>query len=315
LLYPEFIWKISLLWHLVFLYVDPKNANTIYLGSRSGGFWKTLDGGTNWTGGSTDFLVASGVNSITVSPTEIDSILINVRNPDNGRSHGVYRSINGGNTFFQSNFNPTNLGLGGLGSSFRVYTVRYHPLVGDLIFVGTESGLYRSTDNLQTWSLLITSADVTNMAFHPTDPNTIYLIDDSTNDRDYVWYSTDKGITWTKSAQITPNSDNRGLISTTPDCPDCVYFSSDNGIWKSTDKGLTFTNISSDGSNDGFVVNDLDQTNMMYGNIDMFTSTDEGATFNQTAWWGLWENEHGSGNYQQNFENTSHFHFDSTRCS
>lgn len=28
------------------------------------------------------------------------------------------------------------------------------------------SGLYRSTDNLQTWSLLITSADVTNMAFH-----------------------------------------------------------------------------------------------------------------------------------------------------
>lgn len=287
------------------LYVDPTNWNVIYLGSRSGGFWKTIDGGTNWTGGSTDFLVASGVNSITVSSTNIDSILINVRNPDNGRSHGLYRSIDGGTTFNQSNFNPTELGVGGLGSNFIINTVRFHPHHGDLIFVGTESGLYRSTDNLQTWSLLITSADVTNMAFHPTDPNIIYLIDDSTGDRDYVWYSNDKGVTWTKSAQITPNSDNRGLISTTSDCPDCVYFSSDNGIWKSIDKGLTFTNISSVGSNDGFVVNDLDQTNMMYGNIDMFTSTDEGATFNQTAWWGLWESEHGSGNYQQNFENTT----------
>lgn len=31
------------------------------------------------------------------------------------------------------------------------------------------SGLYRSSDNIQIWSLLITSADVTNMAFYPHD--------------------------------------------------------------------------------------------------------------------------------------------------
>ena len=29
-------------------YVDPNNDNRIYLGSRSGGFWKSLDGGNNW---------------------------------------------------------------------------------------------------------------------------------------------------------------------------------------------------------------------------------------------------------------------------
>ncbi len=32
-------------------YSDPNDPNRIYLGSRSGGFWKTTDGGTTWKGG------------------------------------------------------------------------------------------------------------------------------------------------------------------------------------------------------------------------------------------------------------------------
>ncbi len=287
------------------LYVDPNDEDLIYLGSRSGGFWKTTDGGATWTGGTTDNLVASGVNTIAVSPTDPDDITINVQNAENSRSHGLYRSVDGGATWAQTPFNPTNLGVGGLGSSFRVYTVRYHPTIPNLIFVGTQSGLYRSTDNLQTWTHLITSADVTNIAFHPTDPNIVYLIDDTTNDRNYVWYSTNQGAAWSASVQIPSNGDRRGLISTTPDCPDCVYFSSNNGTWKSTNKGVNFTMLSSDGSGSGFAVNDANQSNMIYGNIDMFTSLNEASSFTQTAWWGLWVNQHGNGNYQQNFENTS----------
>ncbi|MFK8009715.1 MAG: T9SS type A sorting domain-containing protein [Saprospiraceae bacterium] len=294
------------------LYVDPTNANVIYLGSRSGGFWKTVDGGANWTGGTTDNLVASGVNTMGVAPMNKDSILINVQNAENDISHGLYRSVNAGDTWTQTAFNPTNLGMGGLGSYFRVYTVRYHPTISDLIFVGTTEGLYRSTDNLQTWSNLIPSSNVTNMAFHPTDPNIVYLISSMSGERDYVWYSTDKGVTWIASAQIASNNDNRGLISTTPDCPDCVYFCSDNGVWKSTNKGLTFSNInSSSASNDGFAVNDLDQTNMMWGNIDMWTSTDEGASFDQTGYWYLANSNNGSGTLQQNFNNsTAYVHAD-----
>ena len=29
-------------------YVDPNNTDLMYLGSRSGGFWRTIDGGANW---------------------------------------------------------------------------------------------------------------------------------------------------------------------------------------------------------------------------------------------------------------------------
>ena len=124
------------------IYIDPNNTNKMYLGSRSGGFWKTKDGGKTWQG-TTDFLPASGVGSITASPTNADSILINVQNGGNNTTHGIYRSIDGGTNWKVTKFNPTNLGKGGLGSNFRINKVVYHPRVPNLVFVTAADGLYR----------------------------------------------------------------------------------------------------------------------------------------------------------------------------
>src|SRR5210317_830460 len=74
-------------------YVNPEDEDVIYVGTRSGGFWKTTDGGDTWEGGSVDFLVATGVNTIAVSPTNQDSVLINVKNSANNTTHGIYRSV------------------------------------------------------------------------------------------------------------------------------------------------------------------------------------------------------------------------------
>ena len=40
-----------------------------------------------------DFLFASGVNTIAVSPDNPNRVLINVRNSYNGTTHGIYESI------------------------------------------------------------------------------------------------------------------------------------------------------------------------------------------------------------------------------
>ena len=187
-------------------YVNPNNTQVMYVGSRSGGFWKSTNGGVNWKGGYTDSLVASGVFSIAVSPTNQDSILIAVQNGGNNYSHGLYRSIDGGNTWKQTNFNPTVLGRGGLGSNFRIYKVAYHPRVPNLIFVGTSSGLYRSTDNLSTWTLIpnTSGGDITQVEFHPTDDNIIYTYDDYYwgSYGDVVRYSLDQGLTFSSSNTI-----------------------------------------------------------------------------------------------------------------
>ena len=99
-----------------------KSVNRIYLGSRSGGFWKTIDGGNTWVN-TTDFLFAAGVNTIAVSPENPNHVLINVRNSNNGVTHGIYKSTDAGETWSITNFNPDNLSWGGLGTYNSIYKI------------------------------------------------------------------------------------------------------------------------------------------------------------------------------------------------
>lgn len=287
------------------VYIDPNNTNIIYLGSRSGGFWKTINGGTTWTN-TTDFLMASGVNAITASPTNPDSVLINVQNARNNYSHGIYRSTDGGTTWALSNFNPTTTNQGGLGSSFRIYEIAYHPRVADLVFIGTNDGLYRSDDNLQTWTKLYNNQSVTDMAFHPTNDSIIYMYNGSWANINYVLISKDLGLSYSQSGILTGNNNATSLeISTSSACPNCVYAATTNGVWKSTDTGSTFTFLSNPGQScRGFAVNDLDTNFMIYGYVDLEQSTDGGQNFNRVTRWSL-GNTNGAGNGHQVSYNTS----------
>jgi hypothetical protein len=288
-------------------YVDPFNPNVMYVGSGGGGFWRTIDGGVNWQV-STDFLFASGVNSIAVSPTNSDSVLINIRNASNGNSHGIYRSVDGGQTWNQSNFSPTNIGTGGLGSNFKIYEVKYHPRVADLIFIGTNEGIYRSDDNLATWTLLLGSSDVEEIEFHPTDDNIVYLYDSYYwgNNKNVVMRSTDQGFSYSQSNTVIGNNDNRSVhFSISTECDDCLYWGSDNGVWISIDNGMNFTFRSNSGEScGGFAVNDLDTTKMVYGYVDIDRSEDGGLTWVESTRWSL-GNTNGAGSGHQTSFHTS----------
>ncbi|PWL31380.1 MAG: hypothetical protein DCO96_04065 [Fluviicola sp. XM-24bin1] len=296
------------------LYVNPNDANLMYFGTRSGGFWKTTDGGTTWQGGSTDFLPATGVNTLSVSPTNPDSILINLQNSRNQYSHGVYRSVDGGDTWTESNFNPTNVGLGGLGDNFRIYHVAYHPTVPNLVFIATGEGIFRSDDNLTTWTHMLTNAEVRDIAFHPTNPDIIYITDNrnSNGNRNYVYRSTDGGVSWSLSNEASGNGNVRAHIDVSASCPNCLFFGSSNGVWKSTDDGVNFTFISNPGEGAAFFgVNDQDEDEIYIGSIDIFTSTNGASSFQQRTWWWLGAAENGSGTLQQNFLNSpSYVHAD-----
>lgn len=289
-------------------YVNPADANRMYIGTRSGGFWKSTDGGTTWSGGTTDFLFASGVNTLTVSPSNADVILINIQNSGNNTSHGIYRSTDAGETWTESNFNPVLLGFGGLGSNFRINRVAYHPVVADLVFVCTSNGLYRSDDDLDTWTLE-TGGVITDIEFHPTDNDIIYIYDNQNPNRNKVLRSTDAGFTFTGSADIPGNANNTSVqLDVSPLCPDCIYFASGNGIWKSFDAGLNFVFVSNPAvGSQGFAVGDLDSSKMIYGYVDCFTSDDGGLTFEQSSWWSLYSAEHGPGSLQERHTNSGNY--------
>ena len=270
-------------------YADPNEPNKIYLGSRSGGFWKTDDGGVTWTN-TTDFLFATGVNTIAVSPENSDNILINVRNSYNGVTHGIYQSTDGGDTWNITNFNPENLSWGGLGTYNRIYKIVYHPTITNVVLIGTSEGLFRSTDNLNTWTNCATgnswewNYDFNEINFHPTDENIVYTA--AYDDDSKIYISNDGGLTFSSSNIIPGNSSNIKL-SVSAACSSCVYVGSSDGVWKSSDNGNNFSLISNPGiSNYGaFAVNDIDNNYMLFGDIDTHISTDEGLTFNQATYW------------------------------
>ena len=82
----------------------PTNANIMFVGSPSGGFWKTTNGGTSWTT-STDGLPTLGVSSILIDSSNTNIIYIGTGDRDAGDAPGlgVYKSTNGGQSFAQYN--------------------------------------------------------------------------------------------------------------------------------------------------------------------------------------------------------------------
>jgi len=222
-------------------YVDPNNTDLMYLGSRSGGFWRTIDGGANWEC-STDTMIATGVNIMDASDTDADSVLINLQNAQNTYSQGIYYSTNGGKSWQITNFNPANLGWGGLGKTGRVRWIKMSPYDSKLVLVGTDRGLYRSTNFMQSFTRVISSGNFTQIEFHPTNPNVVYVYNNVNNsNRNIIQISRNAGLSFAPSNTIpNNNNNNNGRLSVSKDCAGCVYFSSNNGVWKSLNEGQDF---------------------------------------------------------------------------
>ena len=98
-----------------------------------------------WTGNSTDFLPATGVNTFQLNLTT-NHILINLRNARNGYSHGVYRSTDGG-THLAKVFLTPKIWVGGL-IYFKILKCVSSSKIMSILL--TSNGVYKSKDNLTT---------------------------------------------------------------------------------------------------------------------------------------------------------------------
>ena len=269
-------------------WVDPNNEKRIYLGSRSGGFWKTTDEGNTWSNGTTDFLPATGVNTLSVNPHDFNHIIINLKNAGNSTTHGIYESYDAGDTWNETRFNPSVLSWGGLGTSDRINKVAFHPIIKDLIYVLTNKGLFITEDNFKTWTQYMSNDPVYDINFHPTKPEKIYLINNK--DRNYILISEDYGKNFELSGFIEGNAFQLGNISVSSDCSDCVYYGMRSGLWKSVDEGESFEFINSDfgiRNNSWFkyAVNDADTSKIIFGSMDLGASVDGGNSFSLSASW------------------------------
>lgn len=137
---------------VVALAVEPGHPEVIYVGSASGGLWRSENGGVTWTP-LFDKQPVSSIGAIAIDPNNPDVIWVGTGEgtPRNSASvgNGVYKSMDRGRTWVHL----------GLEESERVQHIVIDPRNSDVVYVaalgsawrdGGQRGLYKTVDGGKT---------------------------------------------------------------------------------------------------------------------------------------------------------------------
>ncbi len=275
--------------------INPTNPNLMWVGSTSGGIWKTTNGGTSWSPVN-DFLPALAIGCMAMDPVNPNVMYAGTgegffeteegsSNTAAIRGAGIFMSTDGGNTWNQ---------LGSTSGSdwYFVNRIAIDPTNTQIILAATSSGLFRTTNGGLTWTKT-SSALGYDMQISPNDHNMVVA---GIHGDPGCLYSSDNGQTWTNSSGIS--NSHRTELRWAKSSPGTVYASvSDLGgslnnnpmkIWRSTDNGHTWVVRTASSVTTYSAYNNVlwvDPTNsntLIAGAVNLYRSTDGGATLAST---------------------------------
>lgn len=168
--------------------VHPTNPNIAYIGTASGGAWKTVDGGDSWTP-IFDNQTAIAFGSLALDPANPDVIYAATgemsSNIDAYLGDGVFRSEDAGQSW-------EPLGLTNVGAFSKIYV---HPSNSNYIIAGATkngAGLYISRDRGASWERVF-EGQVSDVALHPSNEQVLFIGVTGTG----IYRSQDGGENWT----------------------------------------------------------------------------------------------------------------------
>jgi len=259
------------------LAVHPDNNGIIYVGSASGGVWKTTNGGATWQP-IFDREGSFSIGWLTLDPKNPSVVWVGTGERNSQRSvaygDGVYKSEDGGKSW-------KNVGLK---NSEHIGRIVVNPDNPDIVYVaaqgplwtaGGDRGLYKTSDGGKTWEQVLKISEntgVTDVVIDPRNPNIVIA---SSYQRRRTFFtlinggpesaihrSTDGGKTWTKVNTGLPSEElGRIGLAIAPNEPDLVYANVEaanrkGGIYRSSDNGVTWEKRA-----------DYNQGSMYYGDI------------------------------------------------
>ena len=274
-----------------------------YVGTASGGVWKTENGG------------------ITMKPvfqyehlSAIGDVAVNQKNPndvwvgtgeENSRNstswgNGIYHSTDGGKSWQHM----------GLEKTRHISTILLDPKNPNTIYVGAlghlwgtnpDRGVYKSTDGGKTWNKILFVNDKTGiieMIMDPRDPNVIYAAAWERFRWPYRWASggpssalyktTDGGKNWTKLTEGIPKGDigriGLSLMASKPDVLVATFeHATEGGVYKSSNAGKSWTKLNSINPRPFYFsvprIDPVDENRIYLPAVNFHYSTDGGKTF------------------------------------
>jgi len=285
----------------------PGDPSVYYLGSASGGVWKTTNGGTTFEPIFDDQPVAA-IGSIAVAPSDPNIVWVGTGEPwvirySDVMGDGVYVSKDAGKTW-------KNMGLAETG---RIARVLVHPTDPNTVYVCSqgrmtgpqdERGVFKTTDGGASWKRVLFvdgKTGCSGLSIDVKNPNV--LLAGMWQAEQHTWgqfsggpgsgvhMTKDGGATWTKltkglpkpdvgkiDVQIAPSDGNRmyALIQT----------ANQGSVWRSDDAGATWNVVSWDRSLIGragyyirMVVNPQNADDIFIMSSSMHRSQNGGKTF------------------------------------
>ncbi len=295
---------------------------TIYVGSASGGVWKSTNGGTTYKP-VFDKEPVQSIGAITIDPTNPKVVWVGtgetwVRNSVS-LGDGIYRSADGGD-------NWTNMGLT---QSERIAKILVDPsnattvyvcVAGKLFSDSDDRGVYKTADSGKTWSKVLAGSNASTgcsmMSLDPQHPKTLYagMWDFRRKGWTFrsggdgpeapsgsgLFKSTDGGANWTqlddKSAKgLPPKPWGRVAVTVAPSKPNVVYalieaVPPQDALYRSDDGGTTWEKR--DRSQNmiwrpfyfaNLIVDPKNENRLFKPDGPLIMSVDGGATFNNVS--------------------------------
>jgi photosystem II stability/assembly factor-like uncharacterized protein len=189
--------------------IDPTNGNRIFVGSASGGIWRTITGGVGsnaWRQVATNYPVL-GVAALIIHPgnpniiyagtgevyrTANSNIGYNVWKARGTYGVGILKSTDGGVSWAQV-FGKNMSDL------FAVNRLKFDPIDANIVYASTTDGLYRTLNAGINWTKILNKTYVSDFAINPTNNTQMVAAVGNLLDTDKgIYRSTDGGATWVK---------------------------------------------------------------------------------------------------------------------
>lgn len=218
--------------------VDPTNSNIIYACAASGGVWKSNDAGQTWNT-TTDNLIVLGTSDIAINPLNTNILYLATGDRDGLDTYGVgvLKSADAGATW-----QPTGLYNEQPSASLIINCLAINPENPNIIFAGTNSGLFRTEDSGDNWDEIINYGNFKQVKFNLNNPNTVYATDANSFFRSY-----NNGLSFTEITEGMPTSSSRIVMDVTAADSNYIYLlvagqsSKFKGVFQSVDGGSSFT--------------------------------------------------------------------------
>jgi photosystem II stability/assembly factor-like uncharacterized protein len=203
---------------------------TIYVGTASGGVWKTVNEGTTWEP-VFEKEASTSIGDVAIAPSNPDIVWVGTGEANIFRSSqagvGIYKSTDAGKTWEHMGLADTN----------TIARIVVHPENPDVVYVAAsghewtnneERGVYKTTDGGTTWEKILYIDDMTgavDLVMDPSNHDTLYATtwqrvrkkwNDPRNEPNYggsgIHKTTDGGATWKPINNGLPAAQYRGRI-------------------------------------------------------------------------------------------------------